>query len=471
MSGQFTQGFSTLAQEITCDSLPVKGHIPAWLNGNLLRNGPGQFAVGQQSYRHWFDGLAMLHRFSFQDENVSYANRFLRSSAYTRGEETGKICYREFATDPCRSLFKRLASVFTNADQEPIANTNVNITKIADNFLALTETPIPVQFDPHTLETVGVYDFHDGLPGQLTTAHPHYDPALKAGINYLTSLSAQSSYHVYAFDEHGRRLIGSHKVREPAYMHSFGMTEHYIILVEFPLVVNPLSILLSGKPFIENFVWQPERGARFLVMDKRDGTLAATYESEAFFAFHHINAFEQDGDIFVDIAAYPDASLIQQLYLSNLLGPKGGAVAQGEYRRYHLPAGRSTASYERQCDETIELPRINYERTNGHDYRYAYGVSQQKSRVDDFLNQLIKVDLLHHTTTTWFAEDTYPGEPVFVAAPDATTEDEGVILSVVLDARESHSFLLVLDAASFTEIARAEVPQHIPFGFHGIYTR
>ena len=31
---------------------------------------------------HWFDGFAMLHRFSFADGDVSYANRFLESRAY-----------------------------------------------------------------------------------------------------------------------------------------------------------------------------------------------------------------------------------------------------------------------------------------------------------------------------------------------------------------------------------------------------
>ncbi len=59
---------------------------------------------------------------------------------------------------------------------------------------------------------------------------------------------------------------------------------------------------------------------------------------------------------------------------------------------------------------------------------------------------------------------------MFVAAPGATGEDEGVILSVVLDGTQGHSFLLVLDATSFTEMARAEVPHTIPFGFHGFYT-
>ncbi|MGH3868326.1 MAG: carotenoid oxygenase family protein [Pseudonocardiaceae bacterium] len=42
-----------------------------------------------------------------------------------------------------------------------------------------------------------------------------------------------------------------------------------------------------------------------------------------------------------------------------------------------------------------------------------------------------------------------------------------MILAVVLDTTKHRSFLLVLDAATFTELARAEVPHAIPFGFHG----
>ena len=56
---------------------------------------------------HWFDGLAMLHRFGFADGQVSYANRFLESKAYRAARRPGEITYSEFATDPCRSLFQR----------------------------------------------------------------------------------------------------------------------------------------------------------------------------------------------------------------------------------------------------------------------------------------------------------------------------------------------------------------------------
>lgn len=40
----------------------VEGHIPKWLNGYLLRNGPGSLNVGDEKYHHLFDSAALLHK-------------------------------------------------------------------------------------------------------------------------------------------------------------------------------------------------------------------------------------------------------------------------------------------------------------------------------------------------------------------------------------------------------------------------
>ena len=40
----------------------VSGEIPKWLNGNLLRNGPGSLNVGNSRYHHLFDSAALLHK-------------------------------------------------------------------------------------------------------------------------------------------------------------------------------------------------------------------------------------------------------------------------------------------------------------------------------------------------------------------------------------------------------------------------
>lgn len=40
----------------------VRGSIPTWLNGYLLRNGPGSLKVGDQQFEHLFDSAALLHK-------------------------------------------------------------------------------------------------------------------------------------------------------------------------------------------------------------------------------------------------------------------------------------------------------------------------------------------------------------------------------------------------------------------------
>ncbi|WP_326798974.1 carotenoid oxygenase family protein [Streptomyces sp. NBC_01808] len=467
-------GFRTLGDETTIEELPVKGALPGWLEGSLLRNGPARYDAGERSVRHWFDGQAMLHRFTFGGGQVSYANRYLDTPA-NRAMAAGRISFREFATDPCRSLFARF---FTRFSRKPSANANVNITRFGDRYVALTETPLPVAFDPDTLATAGVVGYDDALSGQLTTAHPHQDPATGDLVNYVLHFSRTSEYRIYRQPSSGttRELIGSRKVARPSYMHSFAITRRHVVLAEFPLVVNPLSIVLSGRPFIENYHWEPERGTRFTVMDSRDGTVRGTYEGPAFFAFHHINAFDDGDDVVLDICSYDDASIIEALYLDRLHG--GGVIPLARPTRYRIPlgdgAGGGSVGVQRLSEETLELPRISYARHNGSPYRYAYGVGTRDRSSAHFIDQLVKLDVTTGDTLTWSEEGCYPGEPVFVAAPtaasDAAGEDDGVVLSVVLDSAAGTSFLLVLDARTFAELARAEVPHAVPFGFHGVFT-
>jgi len=163
-------GFESLDREIQASDLPVSGALPDWLSGTLIRNGPAQFEVGEQDYNHWFDGHAMLHAFRVGDGTVSYRNRFLQTGSRTEALAEGEIVRSEFATDPCRSLFGRVMSVF---NPTPTDNASINVARLDDQYVAMTETPLPVAFDPETLDTVGVVDYDDDVDAQVTTAHPH----------------------------------------------------------------------------------------------------------------------------------------------------------------------------------------------------------------------------------------------------------------------------------------------------------
>ncbi len=456
-------GFSDLDSEINIDELPVQGDLPNWLAGTLIRNGPAKFDLEKQSVNHWFDGLAMLHRFSFENGKVSYVNKFIKSKSFKKSKQEGKIAYREFATDPCRSIFSKVSSMFSLHITD---NANVNISKLDEKFVALTETPIPIEFDPKTLETVGLVDYRDQLEGNLTTAHPHYDNTKDETFNYLTKFSRNSKYHIYRKQTgKDRTIVASIDVKEPSYMHSFGMTQNYLILTEFPLVINPVSMLLSGKPFIENFKWKPEKGTKFTFIERSTGKVVGSYYSDPFFAFHHINAFEIGNKVIVDIVAYDDNSIINSLYLEQLRGNHTTTIPKSEYRRYTVDIPNNQVSFEVVHDR-LELPRINYQfGMKNYSYLYAAGMDS----VTNFTDRLIKINVQSKDFVTWSEKNCHPGEPIFVARPGSNHEDDGVILSVVLDSNKGRSFLLVLDARSFKETARALVPHHIPFGIHGQY--
>ncbi|HEY1359440.1 MAG TPA: carotenoid oxygenase family protein [Thermoleophilaceae bacterium] len=454
-------GFETLDEEVSRDRLPLRGELPDWLAGTLVRVTPALLDVGGQPLRHWFDGLAMLNAFGVADGQVSYGSRFLDTDTNRRAR-AGEL-FTGFAQDPCRSLFRRAMAVVSGPSSD---NANVNLMQLGDRYMAMTEIPMPVEFDPETLATLGIEKYDDRVGGQVTTAHPHHDPARDEALNYVTQLGARNSYRLYAqpAGSDSRRLIAKIGVREPGYMHSFGMSERYLILAEFPLVVNPLHLATGGRPFIDNFRWEPERGTRFIVVDRHSGELRGIYDGPAFFAFHHVNAYERDGELVVDLCAYDDATVIGLLELENLR--EGDRLAPLRLQRCRIDLDGGGVEYEQLSEHGMELPRINYGAVNGRDYRYAYGAGTH-SEESDWSDQLVKADVATGESRTWHEPGCYPGEPVFVSGPERRAEDDGVILSVVLDAAAGRSFLLVLDAASFEEVARAEAPQRIPFGFHG----
>ncbi len=456
-------GFTSQDEETSVDRLPVTGELPEWLTGSLVRVTPALLEVGGQRLAHWFDGVAMLNRFGFADGKVSYASRFLESTAYQDAKE-GEWRHGGFATDPCRSIFKRVQQIFS---PDITDNPNVNLARIGERYIAMTETPMPVEFDPETLDTIGHLQYADKLKAHVTTAHPHHDVERNELVNYTAHFSRVSEYVLYGLpaDSSTRRVIARMPVKEPAYMHAFGMSERYLILAEYPLRVNPLKLAFSGKPFIENYTWRGEEPTRFRVFDRGTGELRGTYETDAFFCFHHVNAFERGGELVIDLCAYEDSSVIDSLYLDDT-GPKS-TLPPVELRRYTLDLDGGAVRSEPLTDGVLELPRIDYGRRNTRDYSYAYFAGSDNSWID----RLVKVDVRDGSRSEWRADGCYPGEPVFVRRPGRDAEDDGVILSVVLDANAGRSFLLVLDAGSFEELARAEAPHHIPFGFHGQFFR
>jgi beta,beta-carotene 9',10'-dioxygenase len=439
---------SELPREI---SLEVEGVAPAWLRGRLIHTGPALFALPRGAYNHWFDGLAMLTGVHFGERGVTYRSRFLRSDAYCLAMARGEPVLGEFDT---RTRYR----AHENTD-----NANVNVADLGGRVIAMTESSRHVEVDPMTLDTRGELRYDDELDGQVSTAHPTFDTRRGVLHNLLVRFGARSVVQIYEqrLGTQRRELVASLHADRPSYMHSFGASERFIILSEIPLIVNPLRLRFGRRPYIEAYQWRPERGTRLRVISKADGAVVATATLEPMFTFHHVQAFEHDGVLHIDLLAYPDPSVISDLRLAVLRSP---AIPSATARLVRITM-RDDVLDQRvepiQLTPTwLELPRVD-PRCTTLPYRHVFGVANEHRR--DFFDRVVKIDVETGAAQSFVRDGWFFNEPLFVAGPCGA----GIVMSIVFDAAERTSRLVMLDPETLELAAQTKLPQLIPFHFHG----
>lgn len=443
-------------EEMENIALKVEGTIPEWLQGEFVRNGPGLIKGKNGSVKSWFDGLAKLHAFNINQGKVIYTCKFLRSEAYNNFKVTEDFNFAGFAQQPSTDSFSYIDFLFGIKNKE-ITNSNVNVSKINNRLVALTEIPLPVEFDK-CLNTIGPFDYEDELPKNYSfeSAHILQDPDTNGMWNYLINIGFfETAYQIYTIPplSRERKLVASIPVSSISYMHSFSLAGRYVVLVDYPLrAKNPKDI---AHGFIEAFSWFEKEPSKVYVIDKESGRVW-TFFTTSFFSYHHVNGFEKDGKVYVDLIAYPSADIIYKVnsypFIKN---------PENHLLRLEMDLGCNTIKVYRQSQEHFEFPRLN-ESWIGKEYQYFYAVHIQSQG-----DGLIKYNHRGSKHVYWFQDGSYANEPVFVPHPQGESEDDGVILSVINDLKDKKSFLLILDAKDFKELARVEAPHFIPFGFHG----
>ena len=461
----FMPGFRSLETEVSDQRLDVEGEIPAWLEGTLLRNGPGKFEAGDQRIRHWFDGLAMLRKYEFADGEVRYSNRFLRTEAY-EAAENGSLS-GQFATDSS-GLSKLWGWLRRLGPPEPTDNANVHVARLDGDHVALTEVPKWVCFDGDSLATRGQFSRQGADGGQMITAHLVADPYRGEHVGHALSFGRTHEYQLFRIPAGTRRRerITTIPTDRPAYVHSIGVSADHLVLVETPLRIHLLRAL---SPFSEGFFdlleWHDDRDTRIYVVDRDTGEVVTEPTVDPFFTFHTVNAYDDGDSVVLDLVAFEDDTIVDGLSLDRLEAEGFDAAPPG--RLVRLRVGHDGGvSRRRLYDGGMELPTMRADRKT-RPYRYAYAQATDREGA----NGLVKVDTRRETAREFWERDRYVEEPWFVPHPDADESgadaDEGVVLAPALDVDAERSVLLVLDGATLDELARAPVPHHNPFGFHG----
>lgn len=453
-------GFKSLKDQITNQKLTIEGTVPAWLVGSFVSVGPAVFELGDSTAAHWLDGLAMIYQFSIDGQSITYGNKLIESGYCKECLAKGKL--RGSVPEQKKSTWAKLTSAVSSAPRPIYDNTNINVACFNNELVALTETPHGVCIDTKTLQTVGAFTFDDAIETQYTSPHPLYDPATQEWYGVGIHYAHNSDYIIYKLGKNStkRTVVATIPVGYPAYLHSFAMTEHYIILTETPFTVSPYDLLLSDTSFIDNFNWKPKNGSTFTLIDKKTGKKAGVFKTKAFFALHHVNAYEENGNVIVDLMAFKNPAITKAFSYQNVCNPNLN-LPSARLKRFTINLQDGTVKSYKMSPHSLELPNINPQVVM-RKHQYVYVTASERG----FAQHIFKLDLASKHHQQWHQRGAYPTEAIFVPRPGSTQEDDGVVISLVLDGVEKKSFVLILDAKNFKELARAYTPHAIPFTVH-----
>ncbi len=424
--------YAPVDDEVSATDLAVTGSIPEEMSGRFFRNGPNPKS-GRSA--HWFLGDGMIHGIRLRDGKADwYRNRYVKTRALL--EPDAKLIGDDGTVD------------------RTIGVSNTHIVGHAGRILALVESSFPCEVTPD-LDTIGPYDF-DGRLDTAMTAHPKMCPV--TGEMHFFGYGFFEPYLTYHRVSADGQLVQSEviDVPGPTMIHDFAITDRHVVFMDLPIVFD-LELAMQGTM---PYRWDDDYGARIGIMPRStdEATAGAAdvrwFEVEPCYVFHPMNAFVDDQDrVVVDTARY------RQLWRGSSSDFKDHATLH----RWSFDLATDAVRETELDDRPMEFPRVA-EHLTGLANRFGYGAGGLDGTA------LIKYDLEAGTSQLReLGPNGMPGEPVFVPAADPESEDHGWLMTYVYDKARDRSDFVLLDARDMQAepVAKVELPQRVPFGFHG----
>lgn len=280
-------------QELDMTALEVEGEIPAAIDGAFFR------AVPDNAHAPMFDNdIALNHdgmigRFHFHDGRVDYAMKYVETERYLAEKAAG------------RALFGQYRNPFTDDPSvKGVDRTLANTTPVwhAGRLFMTKEDGRGYEVNPHTLETVGKWDYAGKLRSETFTAHPRIDPVTGEMFFFGYEAGGLCSLDVaYCIADAEGNLVKEQWFDQPycSTIHDFVITENYAIFPLFPTLAD-LERLKAGGPHWAHHQDLPS----WLGIMPRYGDVSEMRWVQGpvgVSCFHEVNAFEDGGTVHVDL--------------------------------------------------------------------------------------------------------------------------------------------------------------------------
>jgi carotenoid cleavage dioxygenase len=227
------------------------------------------------------------------------------------------------------------------------------------------------------------------------------------------------------------------------------------------------ELLKVGKTRVGFF---RDRPSRIGVLPRyAPGDQVRWFEVEPFYMYHTVNAWE-DGDRVILVGCKAEDPLVD-----DPRNPQGGPVApaigflrlQPRLHRWTLDLRTGKATEEALDDGWAEFPRIDT-RVTGRRSNTGY-LCRAAAEPTMRFEALVKYNTDTGSREAYeFPAGSYGSEAPFAPRRAAGAEDDGYLLSFVVNETTGRSEVFVLDAARLSAgpVARVQLPGRVPTGFH-----
>jgi carotenoid cleavage dioxygenase-like enzyme len=460
--------------------LQVSGKIPDDLEGVYLRNGTNlQFGQTNGRY-HMFNGAGMLHQVQIAAGKASYSNTYIKTPRYEIEDTMGQDQYLHFGdlagggkaglVRMAVAALRQRLGILPALEALESGSSTTAVQYHHGTLYCLQETGYPFALntrveDGHLiLDGEGRWDTFGGKLDSPFTAHPKIDPVTGDWYTFSTQFSSGRLYHsVVRQGELAQHSVIDQQKPALAFLHDYYLTEHYLVFPDLSLRFNPKDMFGPEKsPMVFDADYKMRWGV--IKRDHQPGDPVRWFTTEQpGHLWHVVNGWEEtrdDGGTDIVLFAPVFRSYPSNLPIHNPQEPH----AKFNKWRLNLDSGQVTEDRV-LLDHFYERPSFNTDYI-GQQNRYAYLLDEEKEGM--MARGVLKYDMVDEQEVAYFDYgEFYGGEALFVPRTNASGEDDGYLLELLMMADRAE--LLIIDAATMQEMARLHLPQRVPFGVHSCW--
>lgn len=447
----------------------VEGVLPAGLHGTFYR------ACTDRRYPPRFADDAVFNEdgavdmFRFRDGRVDFRTRFVRTPRFLAERAAGRALFGYYRNRLTSDPSVRHLSMNT---------ANTNVIHHGGKLLVLKESDPPVEIDPHSLATLGNWNFHGKLGSLTFTAHPKIDPLTGEMICYGYEATGDLSDDVVFYWVNVRGEITRElwlKCPVVCMLHDIAVTDRHIVL--------PTTSYLTSRERLQagqqHWAWERDVATHVAVIP-RDGGAEAVRWFEARdrgMTVHIINAVSEGDRILVD-APMNDGNPFP--WVPNADGspfdPSGAistirrwtfdlASNSGDWAEEVLFPDHPSPSGLARMDDRFATRPFRYSYMGYHDPSRPFHTAPTGTAPGRVTNCYGVFDHVDRTVRSFYVGPTQSlQEACFVPRRVDAPEGDGWLIGVASDYAEMRSDLVIVDAQRPEDGAVARV--RLPFRLH-----